>query len=48
VQQGIYRDYKPGGNRQKKAGLPQMQKQGSKETDHPFSHKDFEKKLNTY
>lgn len=41
VQQGIYRDHKSGGNRQKRASLPQMQEQEGKEADHAFSHKDF-------
>jgi hypothetical protein len=41
VQQGVYSGHKPGGNRQAKADLPQMQKRGGKETDHALSHKDF-------
>jgi hypothetical protein len=47
VQQDIYDGPELSGNRQEKAGLPQLQKQGSKKTNYVISHKDFEKKLST-
>jgi hypothetical protein len=47
VQQDIYDGPELSGNRQEKAGLPQLQKQGSKKTNYVISHKDLEKKLST-